>query len=120
MAHHGGFNISCQGLSCPTPFAVGHTSIRINISGLVKKYLRHGAQMISRYNAALFIKNQLKRINFFIWNGRSVAQIRSKTYWKEFWDFILFLQFRKYRKRTRFACCFCNEDKEDTIVLKLK
>ena len=42
--------------------------------------------MISRYNAALFIKNQLKENKLFLYGmaADQSAQIRSKTYWKEF------------------------------------
>lgn len=89
VAHHGGFEYFMSiGYHVPhAPFAVYTPLSNKYLDGLVKKIrLRHGAQMISRYNAALFIKNQLKENKLFLYGmaADQSAQIRSKTYWKEF------------------------------------
>lgn len=89
VAHHGGFEYFMSiGYHVPqAPFAVYTPLSNKYLDNLVKKIrLRHGAKMISRYNAALFIKNQLKENKLFLYGmaADQSAQIRRKTYWKEF------------------------------------
>ena len=89
VAHHGGFEYFMSiGYHVPhAPFAVYTPLSNSYLDNLVKKIrLRHGAKMISRYKAALFIKNQLKENKLFLYGmaADQSAQIRSKTYWKEF------------------------------------
>ena len=89
VAHHGGFEYFMSiGYHVPhAPFAVYTPITNKYLDNLVKKIrLNHGAKMISRYNAASFIENQLKENKLFLYGmaADQSAQIRSITYWKEF------------------------------------
>ena len=89
VAHHGGFEYFMSiGYHVPhAPFAVYTPFSNKYLEDLIKKIrLNHGAKMISRYNAGLFIKNQLKENKLFLYGmaADQSAQIRSITYWKEF------------------------------------
>ena len=89
VAHHGGFEYFMSiGYHVPHhPFAVYTPLSNKYLDNLVKKIrLKHGARLISRYETATYIKNQIKEKNLFLYGmaADQSAQIRSITYWKEF------------------------------------
>ena len=87
--HHGGFEYFMSiGYHVPhSPFAVYTPLSNIYLDNLVKKIrIKHGARLISRYEAGNYIKNQIKENKLFLYGmaADQSPQIRSKTYWKDF------------------------------------
>ena len=89
VAHHGGFEYFMSiGYHVPHhPFAVYTPLSNKHLDNLVKRIrLKHGSRLISRYETAEYIKNQIKENKLFLYGmaADQSAQIRSITYWKEF------------------------------------
>lgn len=88
-SHYGGFEwfLSINYHVPQLPFAVYTPLSNKSLESLIKKFrLRHGSKLISRYEAGLYIKKQIKENKLFLYGmaADQSAQIRSITYWKEF------------------------------------
>ena len=88
-SHYGGYEwlLSINYHVPQLPFAIYTPLTNKSLDELIKKFrLKHGSKLISRYEAALYIKNQIKDNKLFLYGmaADQSAQIRSTTYWKKF------------------------------------